>query len=80
MSFWIEKISALGDKKKPSTIRLKEGTNIIFGPSNTGKTCIAKCIEYMFGETKKEPFLDLHGIQGEENTPHESPEFNLDWS
>lgn len=56
MSFWIEKISASGDKKKPSTIYLKEGTNIICGPSNTGKTCIAKCIEYMFGETKKSRF------------------------
>ena len=58
MSFWIEKISALGDKKKPSTIHLKEGTNIIFGPSNTGKTCIAKCIEYMFGETKRAFFAN----------------------
>ena len=25
-------------------------------------------------------FLDLHEIQGEENTLHKSPEFNLNWS
>lgn len=74
MSFWIEKISALGDKKKPSTIRLKGGTNIIFGPSNTGKTCIAKCIEYMFGETKKEPFLPTTGYDCVQMVVHSSNE------
>ena len=41
---------------------------------------LAACCIFWYMSTKKEPFLDLHGIQGEENTPHESPEFNLDWS
>lgn len=32
------------------------------------------------GDMVRKNFLDLHEIQGEENTPHELPEFNLDWS
>ena len=60
MSFWIESISALGEKKSCSNIHLKEGVNIICGPSNTGKTCIAKCIEYMFGSSA-EPFSEETG-------------------
>ena len=27
--------------------------NIIYGPSNTGKTYIVKCIDYMFGSDKE---------------------------
>ena len=41
---------------------------------------LAVCCIFWYMSTKKGPFLDLHEIQGEENTPHESPEFNLDWS
>ena len=32
-----------------SVVELKDGVNIIFGPSNTGKTYIIKCIDYLFG-------------------------------
>jgi len=41
---------------------------------------LAVCCIFWYMSTKKGPFLDLHEIQGEKNTPHESPEFNLDWS
>ena len=41
---------------------------------------LAVCCIFWYMSTKKGPFLDLHEIQGEENTPHELPEFNLDWS
>lgn len=36
--------------------------NIIYGPSNTGKTYIAKCIDYMFG-SKREPIDISTGYQ-----------------
>lgn len=40
MAFFIEKIVASGAGKKESTIVFKPGANIIYGPSNTGKTYI----------------------------------------
>lgn len=49
MSFYIEKIIVTGSGKTTSIIELQKGTNIIYGPSNTGKSCIIKCIDYMFG-------------------------------
>lgn len=54
MSFYIEKLIASGPGKKDSIIELKKGVNIIYGPSNTGKTYIVKCIDFLFG-SKKEP-------------------------
>jgi hypothetical protein len=49
MSFYIEKVIASGSGKKDSIIELKKGVNIIYGPSNTGKTYIVKCIDFLFG-------------------------------
>lgn len=44
MAFFIEKIVASGAGKKESTIVFKPGANIIYGPSNTGKTYIVSFI------------------------------------
>ena len=49
MSFYIERIIVTGSGKTDSIIELSNGVNIIYGPSNTGKTYIVKCIDYMFG-------------------------------
>lgn len=49
MAFFIEKIVAAGSGKKDSAIMLEPGVNIIYGPSNTGKTYIVKCIDFLFG-------------------------------
>jgi hypothetical protein len=54
MNFYIEKLIASGVGKKDSIIELKNGVNIIYGPSNTGKTYIVKCIDFLFG-SQKEP-------------------------
>ena len=40
MSFYIEKIIVSGSGKTESIIELSKGLNIIYGPSNTGKTYI----------------------------------------
>lgn len=62
MRFYIEKIIVTGSGKKDSIIGLSNGLNIIYGPSNTGKTYIVKCIDYMFG-SDKEPIDISTGYQ-----------------
>lgn len=62
MSFYIEKIIVTGSGKTDSIIELSNGVNIIYGPSNTGKTYIIKCIDYMFG-SEREPIDISTGYQ-----------------
>lgn len=50
--FYVKEITALGTGKKPSTIRFKDGVNIIYGPSNTGKSYAIACINFMFGASE----------------------------
>lgn len=52
MEFYIEKLTATGPNKEPSSITFKPGLNIICGASDTGKTAILKSIKYMFGGDK----------------------------
>ena len=47
--FFIKRITVSGDRNKDSNIEFKDGLNIIVGPSNTGKSYIIKCINFMFG-------------------------------
>lgn len=47
--FTIRKLTYYGREKETSTIELRSGLNIIYGPSNTGKTYVAETIDYMFG-------------------------------
>lgn len=52
--FFIERLVVTGRGKKPSTIEFSDGLNFIVGPSNTGKSYIVECIDYLFGfEPKK---------------------------
>lgn len=60
-SFFISEIKATGDGKVPSFIILKPGVNIITGPSNTGKSRIFKCIDYILG-AKEFPLSETHGF------------------
>jgi len=48
-NFYIKQVSATGSKVKPAIIEFTEGLNIIHGISDTGKTCIQMCIDYLFG-------------------------------
>lgn len=57
MSFYIKELSVTGNGKKPAVVQFKKGLNIIEGPSNTGKTLIFKCIDYIFG-SKDNPLMD----------------------
>ena len=65
MSFYIEEICAVGSSKPDATINLCKGVNIISGPSNTGKTIIAKCLHFIFGKDIN-PFgsiTDYNGVK-----------------
>ena len=50
--FYIKEISAYGTGKGLSTISFQDGVNIIYGPSNTGKSYAMACINFMFGASE----------------------------
>ena len=58
--FYITKVLAKGKNKADSFVDLKPGLNLIQGRSNTGKTCIIKCIDFCFGSNTK-PFDESLG-------------------
>ena len=47
--FYIKQITASGEGVKFSAIDFDKGLNIIHGPSNTGKSYVIGCINFMFG-------------------------------
>ncbi|HIP13383.1 MAG TPA: hypothetical protein EYG73_11790 [Arcobacter sp.] len=51
--FIIEKLELLGDSVEPVSIEFKKGLNVIYGPSDTGKTFIFQCIDYMLGKRRR---------------------------
>ncbi len=52
MEFYIEKLTATGPNREPSSITFKPGLNVICGASDTGKTAILRSIKFMFGGAK----------------------------
>lgn len=56
--FYIKRIIVTGIGHEPSSIEFTEGLNMVIGPSNTGKSHIMKCVDYLFGfaESAKHPF------------------------
>lgn len=67
--FYITKVVAKGSGKTDSVIDLRPGLNIIRGRSNTGKTCIIKCIDFCFG-SKAKPFDESLGYDTIEISLH----------
>lgn len=53
--FYITQIAASGPNVEFSAIPLKDGVNFIVGPSNTGKSYVINCINFMLGG-KEPPF------------------------
>jgi predicted ATP-dependent endonuclease of OLD family len=47
--FYIKKLIVSGHNSESSLIEFNRGLNIICGPSNTGKSYILECINYLFG-------------------------------
>ena len=51
--FYIEKLIVSGGWHKDTVIDFKPGLNFILGPSNTGKSLIMECLDYVFGFSPK---------------------------
>ena len=47
--YYIKEIKLLSDVDTTSVLSLENGLNIVYGPSNTGKSLILDCIDFMFG-------------------------------
>lgn len=58
-SYFIKRVSAHSSSGKVSEIDFEPGMNIICGPSNTGKSMVVGCIDYLFGGDR-EPFDPTH--------------------
>lgn len=62
--FWIKKVIAKSETKETADVTFEPGLNVIQGRSDTGKTCIVKCIEFVFGgsiKTLTTPFKPSSG-------------------
>ena len=55
MAFYISKVTATGTGKTPAVVEFNNGLNIICGVSDSGKTCVLKCIRFAMGITRN-PF------------------------
>lgn len=60
--FIITELQLLSTKAQPATVSFSRGLNVITGPSNTGKTYIFQCINYMLGSSAK-PKAILESIE-----------------
>ena len=47
--FYIHKIKITGAQPKDTIIYFNKGVNIIYGPSNSGKSMLFRCIDFIFG-------------------------------
>lgn len=47
--FYIKRIVIKSEHNTESAVDLKPGLNIVYGESNTGKSLVLNCIDYMFG-------------------------------
>lgn len=72
MGFFFEKIAVVDNYGVRSEIELKNGLNIICGPSNTGKTYILRAIDYILNSSK---FID-----DEEDRNYEYVEAEISYS
>lgn len=50
--YFIKTISVTGESVAPSSVEFSQGMNVIYGPSNTGKSVVVTCIRFMFGSHK----------------------------
>lgn len=59
-TFMIKKLRVSGVDKTDGVVEFADGLNIIQGRSNTGKTWILRCINYLFGNDKR-PYTSATG-------------------
>lgn len=63
--FYIKRITLVTDNGVQSSVEFDVGLNIVYGESNTGKSLIVDCIDYMYGasEHRFDPKLALKEIR-----------------
>jgi hypothetical protein len=61
--FYIKELKITGTQVKDAIITLEKGLNVINGPSNTGKSFILQCIDYMFGAKAIKNIPELKGYE-----------------
>lgn len=54
--FYIKKVTAKSTLKGDASVTFGRGLNIIKGRSDSGKTCVANCIDFIFGGSVNNPF------------------------
>ena len=59
--FYIKKLIICGENKTPSSVEFGAGLNVVHGVSDTGKTCIVNCIDFVFGSKNNTPIPETHG-------------------
>lgn len=59
--FYIKEIRATGQSIPDAVVSFCPGLNILQGRSETGKTCVLKCIDFAFGGNTTKPFKDGSG-------------------
>lgn len=62
--FYIKSIIARSNSKEDAVVNFTSGLNIIQGRSDTGKSCVLKCMEFVFGgnyDKLKNPFKESSG-------------------
>ncbi|MCC6448443.1 MAG: hypothetical protein IT215_07145 [Chitinophagaceae bacterium] len=50
--FIVTKLVLVGPQLQPAIVDFKKGLNVISGPTNTGKTFIFECLDFMMGASK----------------------------
>lgn len=64
--YFIKKIRIITENNTVSELPLDSGVNIIYGPSNTGKSLICECIDFLFGgdaRKLKKPVLKVKSVR-----------------
>lgn len=62
--FYIKKVIAESKIKGDASIILGKGLTIIQGRSDTGKTCVANCIDFIYGGSVEKPFKETAKYDG----------------
>jgi hypothetical protein len=61
--FFISRLVITGSQVEAAELTFERGTNVITGPSNTGKSYIVECIEFVLG-AKTPPSADIEEARG----------------
>lgn len=81
--FFIKRLELSGSAVETKSIQFKKGLNVIFGSSDTGKTFIFQCINYMLGGStppKPIPESENYNLVGLVIETYEGKEYKLERS